>query len=208
MQPGGSKRDMDEAVSKREAILAAAGEVFFERGYEAATTLDIATKAKTSKRALYQHFPSKEAILAELIRSRSRQMQAPVEIPPPKSRSTFFDTLRTFGVVFLSQLLQPNTIALYRLAIGEAGRSAQIGHELKLSGQGPVVEAVRRLMEHGAGQGFLRRDDIDLAVDAFFHVLIGPLQMGLLLRTEKQPSRSTLHLRADRAIAVLQHLFT
>lgn len=205
MQPGKDKSE-EEAMSKREAILAAAGEVFFERGYEAATTLDIATKAKTSKRALYQHFPSKEAILSELIRSRSRQMQAPVEIPPPKSRSAFFETLRTFGIVFLSQLLQPNTIALYRLAISEAGRSGEVGHELKLSGQGPVVEAVRRLLEHGADQGYLRRVDIDITLDAFFHVLIGPLQIGLLLRTEKQPSRSTLRSRADRALAVLERL--
>jgi len=205
MQPGKDKSE-EEAMSKREAILAAAGEVFFKRGYEAATTLDIATKAKTSKRALYQHFPSKEAILSELIRSRSRQMQAPVEIPPPKSRSAFFETLRTFGIVFLSQLLQPNTIALYRLAISEAGRSGQVGHELKLSGQGPVVEAVRHLLEHGAEQGYLRRVDIDIALDAFFHVLIGPLQIGLLLRTEKQPSRSTLRSRTDRALAVLERL--
>jgi AcrR family transcriptional regulator len=203
--PGGGDEAPDD-TSKRQAILAAAAEVFFEYGYEAATTLEIATRARTSKRALYQHFAGKQEILTELIRSRSRQMQAPVDIPIPKSRAAFFETLRTFGASFLDQLLKPGTIEIYRLAIGGKDRSGKIGHELKLSGQGAVVQAVRRFLEHGAEQGYLQREDLDLALDVFFNVLIGPLQMALLLRTEKRPQKHVIRSRADRAVMLLERL--
>lgn len=59
----------ERAVRTRRAILAAAGEVFDEVGYEAATISMILQRAKVTKGALYFHFSSKEelaqAVLAQ-----------------------------------------------------------------------------------------------------------------------------------------------
>lgn len=51
----------------RERILAAAAHVFAEHGYAAGTTNRIAERARISIGSLYQYFPNKDAILAELL---------------------------------------------------------------------------------------------------------------------------------------------
>ncbi|MDI6520340.1 TetR/AcrR family transcriptional regulator [Streptomyces coelicoflavus] len=51
----------------RERILTAAAHVFAEHGYAAGTTNRIAEHARMSIGSLYQYFPNKDAILAELL---------------------------------------------------------------------------------------------------------------------------------------------
>jgi AcrR family transcriptional regulator len=51
----------------RERILTAAAHVFAEHGYAAGTTNRIAERARVSIGSLYQYFPNKDAILAELV---------------------------------------------------------------------------------------------------------------------------------------------
>lgn len=51
----------------RERILTAAAHVFAEHGYAAGTTNRIAEHARISIGSLYQYFPNKDAILAELL---------------------------------------------------------------------------------------------------------------------------------------------
>jgi AcrR family transcriptional regulator len=51
----------------RDRILTAAAHVFAEHGYAAGTTNRIAERARVSIGSLYQYFPNKDAILAELL---------------------------------------------------------------------------------------------------------------------------------------------
>jgi AcrR family transcriptional regulator len=51
----------------RERILTAAAHVFAEHGYAAGTTNRIAERARVSIGSLYQYFPNKDAILAEIL---------------------------------------------------------------------------------------------------------------------------------------------
>jgi TetR/AcrR family transcriptional regulator, cholesterol catabolism regulator len=53
-------------VKRKEQILSAAGEVFYEKSYHAASMEDIAARAGMLKPALYYYFPSKEDLLFEL----------------------------------------------------------------------------------------------------------------------------------------------
>jgi AcrR family transcriptional regulator len=56
------------AAETRERILDAGARVFSEHGYSAGTTNRIAAEASLSVGSLYQYFPSKDAILVELVR--------------------------------------------------------------------------------------------------------------------------------------------
>ncbi|WP_332874713.1 TetR/AcrR family transcriptional regulator [Lentzea terrae] len=51
----------------RDRILTAAAHIFAEHGYAAGTTNRIAERARVSIGSLYQYFPNKDAILAELV---------------------------------------------------------------------------------------------------------------------------------------------
>ena len=59
---------MGEKTNKRELILAAAQEVFFEKGYHSATSEEIAKRAGVGKGTIYQYFDSKLEIFLEMHR--------------------------------------------------------------------------------------------------------------------------------------------
>ncbi len=56
----------EKSMQSREKILAAAGEVFAQKGFDAATMRDITEKCGMSKGAVYHHFKSKEEIMQSI----------------------------------------------------------------------------------------------------------------------------------------------
>jgi len=66
LQPRRKPRQV-RAELTRERVLDAAAHVFVEFGYAAGTTNRIAERARISIGSLYQYFPNKDAILAELL---------------------------------------------------------------------------------------------------------------------------------------------
>ncbi len=56
-----------ETLERRDAILAAAREVFFENGIHRATVDDVAAHAEVAKGTVYLYFQSKETLLAHLL---------------------------------------------------------------------------------------------------------------------------------------------
>jgi AcrR family transcriptional regulator len=59
---------------KAAAVLAAAGQVFAQRGYEGATMLDVAQAAGFSKAGVYHYFASKEHLLHGLLRGSLQEV--------------------------------------------------------------------------------------------------------------------------------------
>ncbi|HET6860431.1 MAG TPA: ScbR family autoregulator-binding transcription factor [Streptomyces sp.] len=55
------------AIRTRQLIVEAAAEVFDERGYEAATIMEVFERAGVTKGALYHHFQSKEELAREVL---------------------------------------------------------------------------------------------------------------------------------------------
>src|SRR5207244_13307771 len=76
----------------RQRILDAAFAAFVERGYTDASTLEIATRARVSKRELYACFATKEAMLAACIKARAARMRRPLELPRIDSRQGLVET--------------------------------------------------------------------------------------------------------------------
>src|SRR5262249_18703501 len=74
-----AKDSTDAAV--RDRILAAAFEAFQDRGYAATSTLEIATRARVSKRELYSLVGNKQEMLIAAIGERARRLQAPADMP-------------------------------------------------------------------------------------------------------------------------------
>jgi AcrR family transcriptional regulator len=63
-----------EKAERRAQLLAAATRLFAERGFRAVSIEDLASEAGVSGPALYRHFDSKEAILADLLIDVSQQL--------------------------------------------------------------------------------------------------------------------------------------
>lgn len=70
---------LSESRSVRERIRAAAVQLFAEMGYHAAPLRDIAGLAGIQAASIYYHYPSKQALLVEIMDTHMRQLNASLE---------------------------------------------------------------------------------------------------------------------------------
>jgi len=63
-----------EAISRRDQILATAAELFAARGFHGVSVADLGAACGISGPALYKHFVSKDAVLAEMLVSISEEL--------------------------------------------------------------------------------------------------------------------------------------
>jgi AcrR family transcriptional regulator len=68
-----------EHDAKRRRIIEAAAEVFYERGFVAGTTKEVAAKVVLSQPAIYHYFGSKDVLLQEIARRVDRDMMQVLE---------------------------------------------------------------------------------------------------------------------------------
>ncbi len=75
MSPRSKEQFQEMRQRSREAILNAALELFAARGFHGATIQEIATAAEVSKGLIYNYFPSKKALLHELLQRWMEQLE-------------------------------------------------------------------------------------------------------------------------------------
>jgi len=73
LSPSGLTRE-ESTDLRRESILQAALHCFIDKGFHQASMRDIATLADVSVGNLYNHFPSKEALIAEIANLEMREL--------------------------------------------------------------------------------------------------------------------------------------
>jgi AcrR family transcriptional regulator len=109
----------------RQRILTAAAHVFAEYGYAAGTTNRIAERARISIGSLYQYYPNKDAILAELLTRHLDSDGATAALRQYKDRpESLEDIVRVFvRAVIENHLDDPQ---LLRIMIEQAPRSGEL----------------------------------------------------------------------------------
>jgi len=115
---------------RRVRILTAALEVFSKSSFGAATTGDIARKARVSKRDLYASFPDKHAILTEVIEKVLENGEANLRrviLDSERANLSLEATLEVVGLALVSELLSPIEGFVCRLAFAESLAHPSIG---------------------------------------------------------------------------------
>jgi AcrR family transcriptional regulator len=191
---------------RRDAILKAAGNVFRNKGFQRATTLDIAKAAGVSKRDLYAAFPSKDALLTAMITSGVTTMTLPISLEPAADRAAFYAALQVFGKSLLGQLLSPETLSLYRMAIAEAPSSPALGKALIDAGAGATTTLVSSYVQKAEAAGLVHFARHDMAIGTFFFVLLGDQRLAALLDPDHPSGSERVDRQAALAVAVLQRM--
>src|SRR6267142_6659089 len=106
------QEDADETPARRR-ILDAAFAAFMEGGYAGTSTLEIATRARVSKRELYALVGSKQEMLAACIGERAKRLQVPADLPEPHDRETLSRVLTAFGTQLLREVSDPTVVAVF-----------------------------------------------------------------------------------------------
>jgi AcrR family transcriptional regulator len=130
----------------RDRILSAAMRTFMEHGFAAATTLEIATRAKVSKRELYALVGNKEEMLAACVAGRGQRMRLPEGFPAPDDLARLESALRQYGIILLKELMDPDVLAVFRLGISESKRSPGIAASINEQGHKPANAALESLL--------------------------------------------------------------
>jgi AcrR family transcriptional regulator len=192
---------------RRRQILEAAYDVLADRGYAGASTLEIATRARVSKRELYAEFGNKAGILSALIEVTAARMYTPLAAGDIASRGALAEALQQYGRTALRELTSAPVLSMNRLAIAEAGRSNELSEILERAGREPNRRALVALMTDARAKGLLGEADPSTASGQFFSLLIGDLMLRLLLGVIRPPGEKEIERRADAATAAVLALY-
>ncbi len=183
----------------RERILGAAFCAFMENGYAGTSMLDIATRAKVSKREIYAICEGKAALLREAIAERAQHMRLPLELPVARDRAALAATLTAFGTALLRGVCDPAVRAVYWLAISESGNAPEVARLLDKVGRGANRTALAQTLAQAQAYGLIGAGEpATMAID-FFALLWGDLLLQLLLRVADPPTPPAMERKAREA---------
>ena len=194
-----------EETEVRARILEAAFAAFMKRGYAASSTLEIATRARVSKRELYALVGNKREMLIACIRARAKRLQVPADLPVPQDRETLAHALTSFGTQLVREITDPTVIAVFRLAIAEAVHAPEVARALDSIGRETSRAALRQIMARAQASGLLNGRPAELA-ERFGGLLWGNLMVSLLLGVSARPNLREVAARARDATAVFLQL--
>ncbi|MCT2594736.1 TetR/AcrR family transcriptional regulator [Streptomyces sp. N2-109] len=170
----------ERAVITRRAVLEAAGEVFAERGYGAATISDVYTRAGVTKGAFYFHFPSKEELAQEVLDGQVSGQVGHLGTAGPRS-----GPVKLQGVVD-SALLVAYRLTFDKLLQGSIRLSIDLGNVLdRRRPYGAWVEHQVTVLSEAKAQGELLPH---VEVAPFARVLVGAFS-GVQLMSEVMTGR-------------------
>lgn len=145
------------SFGRREEVLGAAARLFFDRGYAATSTADIARALGMHRGSIYYYLSTKEDLLYELVRDRYASGTALLERLRNDRRDapTKLRRLIEEHVVEIAENLVPSALALNESRSLSADRRRAIAAE-----EAAYQDGVAALIADGQSDGTIR-DDVD-----------------------------------------------
>src|SRR5215470_12067807 len=188
----------------RERILDAAFRAFMKNGYATASMLEIATRARVSKRELYTLVGNKQEMLVAAISERAKRFDVPADLPALRDRETLAQVLASFGTRLVREATDPAVIAVFRLAISEVTHAPEVARALDSIARERSRVSLRKIMAEAQASGLLTGRPAELAKQ-FAGLLWRDLQVSLLLGVAERPNPREIAKRVrDAAAAFLQ----
>lgn len=199
------RQEGESENSARERILAAAFAVFMKKGYAAASTAEIAARARVSKREIYALVGTKQEMLIACITDRVQRLRLPTDLPVPGDRETLAQVLASFGGQLIREISDPTVVAVFRLAVAEAVHAREVAQALESIGRQAVQAALGDIMARAQESGLLQGRPAACA-EQFSGLLWGNLMVSLLLGVAKRPGPQEIKARAEDAAAAFLRL--
>ena len=178
-----------EKEERRQSILRAAREVFFENGFHRATVDDVAERAKVSKGTVYLYFESKETILALLLLEGLNELVGDLELAYAVAEPLSADErLRRLGWAYL-RFFEEEPDYFRLLVAMDRGRfqysvEPEVYQEV-LSTSLEGLDWAGRAIQQGIDEGMFHCCDVRPAASILWATLNGVLEMmGHPLRQE------------------------
>jgi TetR/AcrR family transcriptional repressor of mexJK operon len=207
VDPATASAPTGRSARQRQAIVAAARDVFLRHGFVGATMDQVAAGASVSKQTLYKQFTDKQNLFAEVVLETiltdlfERLSTAADTL---ESAADVREGLRALADGYLHGLLQPEVIRLRRLVIGEADRFPDVGRAWFDQGFERTLVLLGESLQRLAERGDLRPlDDPTMAAYHFAGlVMYQPMNQALFAGTEPRRTEAELRRIAEAAVDV------
>jgi AcrR family transcriptional regulator len=166
-----------ETSPKRTQITRAAEALFLAHGYGAVSMDQVARTAAVSKATLYAYFASKDALFATIVSDKGLDSPLGEDLFPqhvPDLRAA----LEAIGTRMLRFMLRDRTLAIYRIALAEAGRFPEMGRAFYENGPVTMTKRVAAWLQTLSDQGLIEADDMVIATQQFMALM----RCGVFLR--------------------------
>jgi TetR/AcrR family transcriptional regulator, mexJK operon transcriptional repressor len=174
--------------ARREAVVVAAKSVFFEEGYQLASMDQIAERAGTTKRTLYDYFGSKEALFTEVIAHASKNfveaLPRPEDLPCDPKQG-----LRRFANQVRSLVSAEEAIRFERTVIAEAERHPEFGCGLYATGVLGAEKILATYIDSQIAAGRLLPHNSRLTSQVIVNIATNSALRGLFAAQDEESDR-------------------
>lgn len=196
----------EPADEKLTAIVKAARKTFLAHGFDTASMDQIAHAAGVSKRTVYNRFRSKEELFGAAIEETCRQL-VPVNLAEIEDSLPPQALIQQLGRQFLEGMLQPEALALRRIATFEAGRSPKIGQTFLEHGPQWMVSHCSPILERLIAKGALKLDDPRAALWQLGALITEPLYTHVLLGAAPADVSAAIDHQVNSGVTAFMKLY-
>lgn len=169
--------------SRPTEILAAALELFAEKGFTATRMEDVAARAGLSKAGVYLYFKDKTALLTALVEEMAGANVAVARGIVEAHQGPVSPLIATILVFLGGQLRHTRFPELVKIVISESRAHPEVGRLYLDSVIGQGLPLFERLIRRGIATGEFRDLDPGLAA----RVMIGPMLLAIIWKTVFEP---------------------
>jgi AcrR family transcriptional regulator len=171
-------------VARKAAFLAAASQVFQDKGFAQATLDDVIALSGGSRQTLYSLFGGKQGLFEALVTETCESIFGglPPEAPAAQAPHLY---LAEVGVRYLKIITSPPVLNLTRLVIAEAPRIPEIARRFWKLGPGRSRDILTAFFEQQGGR--LEIEDSSAAADHFIEMLSGTIRFQCLTGVRQPP---------------------
>jgi len=194
-----AKRGRPRDPRRLERILSAARRQFRAQGFER-TNLDVvAAESGVSKMTIYSYFPSKDALFAAVIASRTENTFRLSGCDPARPDKA----LKIVGTGFLRLMRADEVVGQFRALYGTVPRQPEVCAAFYRAGPARLVAELATYLRSAHACGSLRVRDADAAADQFLAMFLGIAHIKTLLGLDKPDAQADARLVTENVRAFL-----
>lgn len=198
----------DDQAERRRRIEAAAFAVLAEKGYRAASMLQIAKRAKASNQTLYAWYGGKAELFESLIERDGAAVKGMLGEAAGGGETAPLAALEALGPLLLAFTAGDKAVVMNRAAIADAGETGVLGAAIDRVARLPMLALIEGLMARAAASGPLRADtDPAEAAEVYVALLFGEVPMRQAMGRLAPLTEAERQARAGRALALLLRLY-
>lgn len=185
---------------KRAAILHAAADAFLRDGFIATSMDTIALQAKVSKRTVYNHFESKDALFDILIDEKWKSI-GPAASTMPSPNLPLEARLKKLAHDRLRILLSKELIGLFRIVFAESVTTPSLMRAYLGYDQRSDFLGLGSLLAEEAAAGRVAFDKPHIAASQFWGLVLGASFWPLALGMRGEPDQTEREIIVDEAVS-------